>query len=90
MGKRILQSWVIIGLCAFLLGVGITLAAQKAGQEPVTVGQYIADAPTYGAFEGIVFPPEREWEVDRYSFTPLPDLPMDADLQEFTDRKSVV
>ena len=33
MGKRILQSWAIIGLCAFLLGVGITLAALKAGQE---------------------------------------------------------
>ena len=84
MGKRILQSWAIIGLCAFLLGVGITLAALKAGQKPVTVGQYIADAPTYGAFEGIVFPAEKEWEVDRYSFIPLPDLSMDADLQEFT------
>ena len=86
MGKRILQSWLIIGTFAFLLGGAVAIIALhwNKPETAVTVGQYIADAPTYGAFEGITFAPAREWEVDRYSFTPLPDLPMDADLQEFT------
>lgn len=80
MGKRILISWVVVGLVFFAIGFGGGWACKPVPKQPDTNQKEVL---IFGQPDGKMFEAELplNWE-STLTFTPL-DVPMNEELQEF-------
>jgi len=91
-GKRVILSWVIIGMVCYIIG-GVSgyalkthiIAKNKPNEEEQTIEQVQLELSVFGAYDGSVSTTEEvsiNWGAGDLDFTPL-DVPMSEEEQEF-------
>lgn len=80
MGKRLIASWVVIGIIFSLVGFGVGSIVSKGGEHEVEQTETLI----YGQYDGRIFTGEMsmDWGQGDLNFIPL-DVPMDKGMQEF-------
>lgn len=83
-GKRVLNSWVVVAIIFSLVGFGIGVISDKSGSNPPPETTAQKEVLIFRKPDGKIFEGEMpgEWANGDLKFVPL-DMPMDEDLQEF-------
>lgn len=83
LGKRIVISWVIVGVFFFLVGIGVCKIASLFAKPEVPPEEPKTETIIFGQYDGIIFEGEMPGEYQSgVQFVPL-NVPMNTDQQDF-------